>query len=194
VIDADLIHRARAGDRAALDDVLQAYRGQLLAAAQRAINPRLQGRLDASDVVQQTCLSVFRQIGDFDGDEPAQFAAWLRQVHERNIQNAIRDEVRVQKRSLSHEEPLGDRDIAGHREITPSQHAARDEEADQLAAVLGELPPEERAVLELRYLEGWTLQQVSDYVGLSKEAVIWRMQKGMQRVRALLKEGRRGER
>jgi RNA polymerase sigma-70 factor, ECF subfamily len=183
VIDADLIHRARAGDRAALDDVLQAYRGHLLAAAQRAINPRLQGRLDASDVVQQTCLSVFRQIGDFDGDEPAQFAAWLRQVHERNIQNAIRDEA-----------PLGDRDIAGHREITPSQHAARDEEADQLAAVLGELPPEERAVLELRYLEGWTLQQVSDYVGLSKEAVIWRMQKGMQRVRALLKEGRRGER
>lgn len=185
--DADLIRRARAGDRAAVDELLRGHRGQLLAAAQRALPPKLQGRLDASDVVQQTCLSVFQQMPEFVGDDPAQFAAWLRQVHERNIQNAIRDQVRVQKRSLTQEEPWGDRDVAAHQQSTPSQHAARNEEAGRLARVLGALPPDEREVLELRYLEGWTLQQVCDHVGLSKEAVIWRMHKGMQRVRELLK-------
>jgi len=188
VIDADLIHRARSGDRVAVDELLGEYRGQLLAAAKRALDPRLQGRLDASDVVQQTCLSVFRQIDEFVGDEPAQFAAWLRQVHERNIQNAIRDGVRAQKRSSSREEPLGDRDMPAHRQSTPSQHAAREEETGQLLQMLTELPSDERQVLELRYLKGWALQRVSEHVGLSKEAVIWRMQKAMQRVRKLLKE------
>jgi RNA polymerase sigma-70 factor (ECF subfamily) len=187
VIDADLLHRARSGDRAAVNELLGAFRGQLLAAAERALDPRVRSRLDASDVVQQTCLSVFRQLDEFVGDEPAQFAAWLKQVHERNIQNAIRDAVQVQKRSIDQEERLGERDLHVHQQSSPSQHLARQETAGELSRVLGELPPDERQVIELRYLEGWTLQQVSDHVGLTKEAVIWRMQKGMQRVRRLLK-------
>jgi RNA polymerase sigma-70 factor, ECF subfamily len=186
VIDADLIHRARSGDRAAVNELLGEFRGQLLAAAERALDPRLQSRLDASDVVQQTCLSVFRQLNEFVGDEPAQFAAWLKQVHERNIQNAIRDAVHVRKRSVSHEEPLGNRDVHAHRQSSPSQQFSRQEEAGRLSQVLAGLPADERQVLELRYLEGLTLQQVSDHVGLTKEAVIWRMQKGMQRVRSQL--------
>jgi RNA polymerase sigma factor (sigma-70 family) len=54
--------------------------------------------------------------------------------------------------------------------------------------VLSTLSPDERQVLELRYLEGWTLQQISEHAGLTKEAVIWRMQKGLQRVRQLLRQ------
>ena len=87
----ELLKRARAGDQAALGELLEKYRGHLRHLAENLLDDRAAGRLDASDLVQQTCLSVHKQIADFDGQDAAQFAAWLRQIHERNVRNAVHE-------------------------------------------------------------------------------------------------------
>jgi RNA polymerase sigma-70 factor (ECF subfamily) len=182
----DLIRRAQAGDQDALGQLLAEHRDHLRQLAELGLDPRVKARVDASDVVQQTCLSVFRQIAEFQGSEPAQFEAWLRQVHERNIQNAVRHQLQTQKRSAGREERLDGQDLGACTQATPSQFAMQREDAARLEEALSQLPADQRAVLQLRYLEGRTLNEVAGQLGLTKDAVVWLMQKGMKRVRELL--------
>lgn len=184
--EAELIQRAQQGDEAALGSLLAVHRDHLRQLADRALSPRLKARIDASDIVQQTCLSVFRQITEFEGSDPAQFAAWVRKMHARNIQNVLRDQLQTQKRGDGREEHLDGQDLNAGQQATPSQQAVLHEDAVQLARALERLPEEERAVLRSRYLEGRTLVQIGQDLGLSKDAVVWLMQKGMKRLRQWL--------
>lgn len=97
---AALIPLAREGDDSALGRLLDLHRDYLRGIAAQQLPPKLQGRIDDSDVIQQTCLSVHKQFTGFEGAAPAEFVAWLRLIHERNIQNAVRDHMAVQKRSI----------------------------------------------------------------------------------------------
>lgn len=184
--ETELIRRARQGDEAALGSLLAEHRDHLRQLADRALPPRLKARVDASDIVQQTCLSIFRQIAEFDGTDPAQFVAWVRKMHARNIQNVLRDQLQTQRRGDGWEESLDGQDLNAAQQATPSQQAVLHEDALQLAHALERLPEDERAVLRLRYLEGRTLAQVGDDLGLTKDAVVWLMQKGMKRMRQWL--------
>jgi RNA polymerase sigma-70 factor (ECF subfamily) len=123
-VNRELIDRARAGDPAALGELLQNYRGYLWGLADRMLDDRAAARLDASDIVQQTCLSVHKQITEFEGQDPAQFAAWLRQIHERNIRNAARNQLHAGKRAIDREKRVSDGDVHAARQATASQQVA----------------------------------------------------------------------
>ena len=185
---ADLIRRAREGDREALGELLNGHRDLLRALAQQQLDPRIGARLDASDLVQQTCLSVHKRIAEFQGDEVPQFVAWLKEVHEHNVRNAVRDQLQAQKRAAGREEALGEREVGAARQTSPSQRAMQGEEARRLARALEQLPEEEREVLRLRYLEGWTLAQLCAHTGMTKDALVWLMKRGMKEMRRLLDE------
>ena len=64
-VNRQLLARARAGDREALGELLENNRDYLRNLADRLLDDRMGRRIDASDVVQQTCLSVHKQIGEF---------------------------------------------------------------------------------------------------------------------------------
>jgi RNA polymerase sigma-70 factor (ECF subfamily) len=59
---------------------LDRFRSYLLLLAQARLDPRLKGKLDASDVVQQTLLEAHQGLGQFRGRTAEQRAAWLRQI------------------------------------------------------------------------------------------------------------------
>jgi RNA polymerase sigma-70 factor (ECF subfamily) len=145
-------------------------------------------RLDASDLVQQTCLSVHKQILEFEGCEPAQFVAWLRQVHERNIRNAVRDQLHTGRRAASREQLFTGADHAPAADTSPSLRAIRGEEAVRLARVLEQLPPDEREALRLRYLEGRSLAETAETMQITRDALVWLMKRGMKKIRAGLGE------
>ena len=63
----------------------------LAALARINLDPRLQSKLDPSDVVQQTMLQAHRALREFRGTTDAEMAAWLRQILARNLTHAIRD-------------------------------------------------------------------------------------------------------
>jgi len=184
---ADLIRRAHAGDQDALGQLLAGQRDQLIRQAEQSLDPRVKARIDASDVVQQTCLSAFQQFGEFYGRDPAQFAAWLRQIHDRNIQNAVRHH-QANMRAAGRDEPFDCCELGTSGQTTPSQHAIQREDAARLDDALSHLPVGQRTVLRLRYLEGCTLDEVAEQLGLTRDAVVWQMQQGMKHVRTLLNE------
>ena len=75
-----LIAGARAGDAATLGRLLELYRNYLRLLARVEIGRRLQGKVDASDVVQEVFLDAHRYFPTFRGTAEPQFVQWLREV------------------------------------------------------------------------------------------------------------------
>ncbi len=187
-VNRELIDRARGGDAAALGELLQNYRGYLWGLADRMLDDRAAARLDASDIVQQTCLSVHKQISEFEGQDPAQFAAWLRQIHERNIRNAARNQLHAGKRAIDREKRVSDGDVHAARQATASQQVVRSEESARLTRAIALLPPDEQEALRRRYLDGESMVEIAAAMGLTKDALIWLMKRAMTSLREHLVE------
>jgi RNA polymerase sigma-70 factor, ECF subfamily len=179
----ELLARARAGDRTALGKLLENYRGYLQGLAEKLLDHRASARIDPSDVVQQTCLSVHKRISEFEGQDPAQFGAWVRQIHERNVRDVVRDGLRAQKRAIAREERLPDGDVHAARQSTASQQIVRGEETARLTRAISKLPPDEQEVLRRRYLQGQPLIDVARDMGMTKDALLWLMKRAMNNVK-----------
>jgi len=182
-----LIDRARSGDTAALGELLDQHRDRLVAVARQQLAGRAGARLDASDVVQQTCLSVHRKIAEFDGADAAQFAAWLARIHEHNIANAMRDQFQAQKRAVHREVQLPEGSDLRADQSSPSGRAIRAEEAARLARAMELLAEDERLVLRMRYEEGRKLAEICEATGLTKDALVWMMKRAMSKLRPHLR-------
>lgn len=179
----DLLRRARAGDEAALGILLERHRDWLRSTAEKELDGQLAARIDASDVVQQTFLSACRQFGQFDGESSGEFAAWLRQIQQRNVQDAVRRHVSADRRSVRQERSLESQAAAADA-TTPSQHVIRGERADRLTALLAALPDDQRDAVRLRHLEGWSLAQLAVHFGRSHDAVAALLKRGVENLRS----------
>jgi RNA polymerase sigma-70 factor (ECF subfamily) len=186
-----LLTQASGGDKDALGRLLELHRGYLRALAQRELGGALDARLDASDLVQQTCLSACRDFSQFQGGEIAEFVAWLRRIHERNLHDAIREHVQAARRAVDREQPMAarwDQEIAADRDLSPSARAMANEQAVVLTLALEELPIDQREAVRLRHLEGRPLAEIADRLGRSEEAVAGLLKRGMRSLRKRLQE------
>src|SRR2546421_12928759 len=84
------IERARRGDAAARDGLLESYRNYLRLLARTGLDGGLQDKADPSDVVQETLLKAHQHFGQFRGRTDAELAAWLRQILARNLTDLAR--------------------------------------------------------------------------------------------------------
>jgi RNA polymerase sigma-70 factor, ECF subfamily len=84
---------------------LNAYRGYLRALAQIELGHRLRGKLDPSDIVQQSLLEAHQDLDSLQGRTEAELVAWLRTILARNLLNTARD-FGAQKRDVRRERSL----------------------------------------------------------------------------------------
>ena len=175
---------------------LERFRDYLRLLARLRLDPRLRAKLDPSDVVQQTLLEAHQGLDQFRGRTVAEQAAWLRQILARNLANAVRDLGRG-KRDVAREQSLeaAAEESASRLEpwlaaeqSSPSEQAARNEEAVRLAQVLAALPEAQREVVVLRHCHGWSLAEISRHLGRSPSAVAGLLHRGLQQLRDQLHE------
>jgi RNA polymerase sigma-70 factor (ECF subfamily) len=183
VIETDvevLIALARGGDRAALGRLLELYRGYLSLLARLQIGRRLQGKVDAADLVQDTFLEAHRHFSQFRGSVEAELISWLRQILAALLANLVRKYCGTQRRDLRLERQLVDdldqssrtldRGLAAPQS-SPSQRAMRREQAVLLADALERLPPDYREVIILRHLEGLSFAEIAARMKRSVDSV-----------------------
>ncbi len=176
-----------------LDDsaALERYRTYLHLLARLQLDRRLQAKVDASDIVQQTLLQAIRGVNEFRGQTDAEMAAWLRQILANKLAGAIRDLGR-QKRDVRRERSIkADLEQLSARleswlaadQTSPSQRAVRGEQAVQLADALASLPEAQGEALTLHHLQGWTLDEVAGHLGRSPAAVAGLIKRGLRTLR-----------
>ncbi|MGE0608495.1 MAG: RNA polymerase sigma factor [Pirellulales bacterium] len=180
-----LLRQSHQGDKAALGDLLEMHRAWLKLLVRRSLSPRLASRLDESDLVQQACLSAYRNFGQFHGSSAAEFIAWMRRILDLNLQNLVRDQL-AQCRNPGREAPLATADQVVDRDDSPSQRALQGERAVQLARALEQLPSAQAEAIRLRYLEGMPLKEIVARMDRTEQAVVGLLKRGLEGLRQIM--------
>ena len=179
-----LLGLARAGSGPALGQLLELYRSYLALLARLQIGRRLHGKVDAADLVQDTFLEAQRHFPEFRGGTEAELVGWLRQILAGLLANLVRRYLGTQRRDVRLERELADELERSSRALdqnlaapqsTPSQRAARREQAVLLADALGRLPDDYREVIILHHLEGLTFPEIARRMGRTVDSVknVW---------------------
>jgi RNA polymerase sigma-70 factor, ECF subfamily len=181
--------------RIAVDDTgpsPEQYRSYLLLLARRHAG----GKLDPSDLVQQTLLDAHRQRDAFRGQTAAQEAAWLRRLLAGTIADAWRALGR-DKRDVNRERSLEGEmeqssarlhDALAARQSSPSQRAVGRENIARLADAVAQLPEAQREAVTLRHLHGLPLTEIALKLGRSTAATAGLLKRGLARLRELLED------
>jgi RNA polymerase sigma-70 factor (ECF subfamily) len=176
----ELLAEARRGSDTALGKLLEAYSKYLKLLARVQIGRRLQGKADASDIVQETFLDVHRQFPNFRGVTEPEFLAWLRRILAGQIAQMMRHYLGTKGRDLKLERDLAaDVDESSQAlgggladsQSTPSQHVSRREQSVLLAEALEQLPEDYREVIILRHLEALSFSEVAARMNRSENSV-----------------------
>src|SRR5262249_4961864 len=159
--------------------LLERFRDYLRLLARLQLDPRLQAKIDPSDLVQQTLLEAFEKRAQFAGSTQGELAAWLRQMLANNLADALRalcQQKRDVRREQSLEEALHASSIRLEKFLadarsTPGEHAERQERALRLGSALAGLPEAQREAIVLQYWHGLTLAQIGKQLDRTPAAV-----------------------
>lgn len=187
---SELIARARE-DPELLGELLQRYRPLLMLTLRQRIGPKLAIRCSASDVLQQTFVNACRGFEQFVGATEPEFSAWIRQITNRSLKDALRDHVHVQGRSLEKEQHLYDGDTTASfcwrepaaDQSTPIQKIIRGENALHLAKIVESLPEMQREAVRLRHLEGCSLKEIAERLDRTLPAAAGLVKRGVETLR-----------
>ncbi len=182
-----LLSRARAGDTAALGELLDSFRPYVRAIVRGHNRGQLSRRVADSDLIQDALLAANRAFGRFAGSTVAELATWLRVIAARTVQHTVRAHVDAVRRSVGAE---ADVDLGGVPDAgtSPSQRAIRHEESARLAQAVEQLPDDMRQVLLGRHAEQLPYAVLAERLGRSEEAVRALYTRCLRRLRELLRE------
>jgi RNA polymerase sigma-70 factor, ECF subfamily len=174
---------------------LESFRGYLQLLARLQLGPELRGKIDSSDVVQETLLRAHRNREQFQGRTEAEQAGWLRAILAHSLADAARRltpkgrhgreqslEAAIEQSSLRLEAMLA----TGLS--SPSGKAVRNEQLQRLADALATLPDDQRAAVELRHLQGLSMAQIGQRMHRSVASVGGLLQRGLRGLRQCLDE------
>lgn len=191
----ETVGRAAAGDQAAWQNLVRTYRDRLRRMVALRLDPRLQGRVDPSDIVQETFLDAAGRLADYQAEPPLPFYLWLRQLAGTRLAKAHRHHLGTHRRDVRREVALpgvSSAALADHlagREGRPSDAAVRLELRARLEALLDRLDPLDREVLALRHFEQLSNAEAAHVLGLTEAAASKRYVRALERLRERLGDG-----
>jgi RNA polymerase sigma-70 factor, ECF subfamily len=183
--DAGFVARCRGGDTEAFAILVRRHQKRMINIAYRMV-----GDYDeACDVVQESFLCAYRAIGKFRGD--ARFATWLYGIVLNQARSDLRQRaVRSRRERASLDDPVQSDDERLLSELRSQEESAveRIEKRERDAKVqecLGSLEGEQREVLVLRDIQGFSYEEIGVMLKLPEGTVKSRL----FRARGALKDG-----
>jgi len=178
---------ARNGSADALGRLLDVCRQYLLQVANGELESRIQAKVGASDLVQETYLEAQRIFERFHGSSPGELRAWLRAILLNKLATCARQYLDTAKRQVGREIGL---DAGDSRPIDPAGPAATassimigDERVELLMTALGRLPDDYRKVILWRQVENLPFEEMAARLDRSVDAVRklwWRALQALQ--------------
>lgn len=198
-----LVEQARQGDRRALDLLFSRNRGRLRRLVELRLDPRLQARVDASDILQEAYLDAVKRLPEQLENPRIPFFLWLRllvgerllQLHRHHLGTQMRDAAREVSLSRGPLPAASSAALAASLlgQITsPSQAIVRAERRLKLQEALNALEPVDREVLTLRHFEQLSTEETALLLEISRAAAAKRYVRALQRLKTAL-EPNQGE-
>lgn len=176
--EAELVARARAGDRDAFADIVWRHQDAVYTLAHRLVGPDL-----APDVTQEVMVRAWRSLAGFRGD--AALATWLHRI-------TVNTAWTLRRRAARHEaRPIDDTLVETglvDPAVSPEHAGEMIDVRSALRAAIARLSPGQRTVLVLRDVYGWSTEEVAEELRISSTTAKVRLHRARKRVRELLAE------
>jgi RNA polymerase sigma-70 factor (ECF subfamily) len=196
---ADLLQRAAQGDLAGWGALLEQHRDRLRRMVALRLDCRLQGRIDASDVIQEAYQEAWLRLAEYLEKPSAPFFVWLRflaaqklqELHRRHLQTHMRDagrEVSLERGCMPETTSGALADQLLGRDPRPSEAAVQAERKIRLEEALNSLDPLDREVLALRHFEYLSNSETAQVLGLDQSAASKRHLRALRRLKDILAE------
>jgi RNA polymerase sigma-70 factor (ECF subfamily) len=193
----ELLQRAGQGDAEALGDLFSQHRERLRRMVQMRLDRRLQGRIDPSDVLQESYLEMARALAAYLKEPILPFFLWLRMITGRKLQALHRHHLGSKIREAGREVSLyrgalpqaSSVSLAEHllgRLTTPSVAAIRAELQLRIQAALNSMDEIDREILALRHFEQLSNAETAQVLGISEQAASNRFVRALKRLKSIL--------
>lgn len=176
MMDEDkIVQRARRGDAAAFEQLVTAYRDRVYRLALRLCG----NGADADEAAQEAFLAAWKGLPNFRGE--SKFSTWLYQL----VNHAAIDLLRREKRHAA-----GDMEEVDAPDSAPSpqQQAERNEQRQAVRDAVLHLPPEQRQVVVLRFMEELSYEEIGAALHLPVGTVKSRLNRAKAALREILSQ------
>jgi len=180
--DADLVQAFKDGNTAALDRLINRYKGPLYAYLVKLSRDR-----DASDdLLQEVFIRVIKKLASYG--ERDKFSAWLFTVAHHAVMDHFRSDSRRREDSLDSaaEDRLSLADTLASPEPGPDGILEGAERAGVVQAAFDRLSPEQREVFLMRHYSGLPFNEIADILGVPIGTALARMSRAVARLRSEL--------
>jgi RNA polymerase sigma-70 factor, ECF subfamily len=179
--DARILRGLKSGIEEAYEELIQRYQQPVYGVVYRLLG----NQSDASDVVQDVFLKVFRSIGSFR--EQSTLRTWIYRIavneahnHRRWFSRHCRNEVSLEQESADHRSAL---DHALDPGRSPFEQTLEREHRTLLEQALGRINPAFRTAVVLRDIENFSYEEIADILELSLGTVKSRILRGREALR-----------
>ena len=148
----------------------------------------LRAREESCDIVQSVAREVLQHAERFAHGGEAGFRDWLFTTAHRKVANRV-EHWRAEKRDQRREEPDRDLGEAAGAVGTPSRLASLREELVLVEAAFGQLSDEQRDVVAMSRLAGWSHREIAERLGKSEVAVRKTLSRALARLACALADG-----
>jgi RNA polymerase sigma-70 factor (ECF subfamily) len=170
--EADLIDAASGGDAKAFEEIVRRHMRRAFSVAYRVLGQRQ----DAEDAVQDAFLAALVKLETFDRSRP--FSPWLLRI-------VANRSINLRKaRALRQTEPMPAE--ARSPAASPHESAERSELREELRRALAQLPEQQRWIVELFELDGFTGPEIAEMLEMSEGTVRWHLHQARRTLRAVL--------
>ena len=181
--DAEVVARARAGDEEAFRALVERHSRALFRLAYRITG----SEADAEDVVQETFMKAYRNLGSFESR--AHFGTWLHRIAANGALDLARSRQRRREWIAGN---TADPDAPDPIESLPSDGPAPDRSLlagdvrRRVGAAMGMLSPQERAAFVLRHFEQRSIDEIGKTLGLRENATKQSIFRAVRKLRRAL--------
>ncbi|MEY3457462.1 MAG: Sigma-W factor [Planctomycetota bacterium] len=195
--EQELIIRVVQRDAEALAVLFSRQRDRLWRLVTFRMDPRLHGRVDADDVLQEAWLSALQRIDSFLVDASRSIFVWFRLIVCQSLVDIHRRHLGAAKRSVGNEFSI-DRGWSSSSTssslsfhlldhlTSPSEAALREELSEKLNEALAGMREIDREVLALRHFEQLTNREAAQVLGISEQAASDRYVRALGRLRVVM--------
>lgn len=193
----ELENRVIHGDRQALAELFSQYRPRLWRMVNFRLHPKLYGRVDADDVLQDAWIMAVDRIGYFLRDASHSSFIWFRMIVNQTLVEVHRRHLGAEKRNAARDVPVfggwaSDSTssslafhLCGHL-TSPSSAVNRAELANQLDTILQGMNEVDREVLALRHFEELSNSETARVLNMSEQAASGRYIRALGRLKKIL--------
>ena len=181
--DQALLEQYQQGNREAVSQLLERHTRRV----RDYVRMMVKDNDVADDLTQEVLIKVVKVLDEGRYTDKGRFLPWVLRI----AHNRVLDYFRAQKQAKTISESSAGFDILGSKNFAePSieDTLISEQQAEEVRALIEELPDEQREVVRMRYYEGLSFKEIAEHTGVSINTALGRMRYALINMRQMIKK------